>query len=189
MAKPSFDQFAEMLERVVQRIPPQFCQDLTGGFNFQKEKRREGEYYILGEYVEDYYLGSFIVFYYGSFVALLEDEPWKAWEAEILDTVLHELQHHREALAGRDDLGEQERAELLREQREEIRRGTPKNTGRGNQKNSAMGNQKEHRRGQRQPPVKGQQPEKSQPTDKKSLAKALSQRLSQRIIQSLKPKP
>ncbi len=159
MAKPSFDQFTEMLERVVQRIPPRFCRDLPGGFNVQKGRKREGEYYILGEYVEDYYLGSFIVFYYGSFVALLGGEPWGAWEAEILDTVLHELQHHREALAGRDDLGQQELAELLREKQEKLDRDKPK------------------------------EPRKSRPTDKKSLGKTLSERISQRLSQSLKPKP
>lgn len=142
MAKPSFNQFAEMLESVVQRIPPRFCRDLPGGFNVQKGKKRDGEYFILGEYVEDYYLGSFIVFYYGSFVGLLADMPWEAWEAEILDTVLHELQHHREALAGRDDLAREELAELLREQLEdkgsrgqkEPRRKGGQNDGRGRPK-------------------------------------------------------
>jgi hypothetical protein len=55
------------------------------------------------------------VFYYGSFVALLKDEPWKAWEAEIMDTVLHELQHHLEAESGRDDLARKEIEELAKE--------------------------------------------------------------------------
>ena len=140
---------------------------------------------------EDYYLGSFIVFYYGSFVALLEGEPREVWEAEILDTVLHELQHHREALAGRDDLGQQELAELLRDEQEELRRDKPKEPRGGNRKESPQGNQEKPGRGQRQPPVKDwqtindQQTGKNKPTEKKSLAKALSERLSQTL--KLKP--
>lgn len=93
MAKPSFDMFATMLDGAVDHIPPRFLRGLTGGFNLRKGKKREGEYYILGEYVEDDMLGCFIVFYYGSFVGLLGDQPDDCWEAEIMDTVLHEMQH------------------------------------------------------------------------------------------------
>ncbi|MBP1761193.1 MAG: hypothetical protein H6Q64_735, partial [Firmicutes bacterium] len=68
--------------------------------------------YIMGEYVEDGLGGCFIVFYYGSFVALLSDDPLEVWKEEIIDTVLHEVQHHMEAQAGRDDLARQEMEEL-----------------------------------------------------------------------------
>jgi len=112
MAKPSFDEFGAMLDRAADRIPPHFCRGLTGGFNLRRSKKREGEYYILGEYIETGDLGCFIVFYYGSFVGLLQGEPVHIWEAEIMDTVLHEMQHHLEALAGRDDLARQEMADL-----------------------------------------------------------------------------
>lgn len=114
MAKPSFNKFADMLDQAVDRIPSYFLRDLSGGFNLRKGKKREGEYYILGEYVEDNLLGCFIVFYYGSFVELLEDEPEDCWIAEIVDTVLHEMQHHLESRAGRDDLAKQEIEELTR---------------------------------------------------------------------------
>ena len=46
-----------------------YLRELTGGFNVQEECRQEGDYYILGEYIEDGQLGGFIVFYYGSFVS------------------------------------------------------------------------------------------------------------------------
>ncbi|MEA4925504.1 MAG: metallopeptidase family protein [Syntrophomonadaceae bacterium] len=118
MVKPSFDKFTDMLDQAVNCIPPRFCRELTGGFNVQKRKKREGEYYILGEYVEGGHLGCFIVFYYGSFVELLKDEPEEVWEAEIMDTVLHEMQHHLEALAGREDLARKEIAELAQALRE-----------------------------------------------------------------------
>jgi predicted Zn-dependent protease with MMP-like domain len=114
MSKTSFNKFAAMLDRAVDSIPQHFLRDLTGGFNLRKGKKREGEYYILGEYVEDGIGGCFIVFYYGSFVELLEDEPDDSWEAEIVDTVLHEMQHHLESLAGREDLAQKEIGDLAK---------------------------------------------------------------------------
>jgi hypothetical protein len=112
MSKLSFNQFADLLDRAVERIPMRFTRNLTGGFNVNKEIKREDDYYILGEYIEDDMLGCFIMFYYGSFVEVLENEPYECWEKEIMDTVLHELQHHLESLAGRDDLAQKEIAEL-----------------------------------------------------------------------------
>ncbi|NPV91367.1 MAG: metallopeptidase family protein [Firmicutes bacterium] len=112
MARVSFERFAEMLDQAVNRIPPHFLRDLTGGFNVQNGKKRDGGYYIMGEYVYGDYLGCFIVFYYGSFVELLRNEPVEVWETEIMDTVLHELQHHLEDRAGRDDLARKELEEL-----------------------------------------------------------------------------
>ena len=114
MAKITFNEFADMLERFVGHIPPRFFRDLTGGFNVQKRKKREGDCLILGEYVEGGHLGCFIVFYYGSFREILDNEPAEAWEAEIAETVLHEMQHHLESLAGRDDLARKEMEELAR---------------------------------------------------------------------------
>lgn len=114
MAKLSFDKFTIMLDQAIDSIPPHFLRGLTGGFNLRKGKKREGDYYILGEYIEDGMGSCFIVFYYGSFVELLEDEPDDCWKTEIVDTVLHEIQHHLESKAGRDDLAQKEMEELAR---------------------------------------------------------------------------
>lgn len=111
MAQPSFRQFAELLDKAVDSIPPRFRRELTGGFNLRKGKKQEQDCYIMGEYVEGPGLGSFIVIYYGSFVELLKEEPLPRWEAEIIDTVLHEMQHHLESLAGREDLARKEMEE------------------------------------------------------------------------------
>ena len=35
MTKFSIDQFAEWLDEAVERIPPRYCRELTGGFNLQ----------------------------------------------------------------------------------------------------------------------------------------------------------
>lgn len=113
MAKPSFEKFANMLDQAIERIPPGFIRNLTGGFNLRKEKKREGEYFILGEYIEDG-AGCFIVFYYGSFVEVLGNDSDECWETEIMDTVLHEIQHHLESQAGLDDLGQREMEELAK---------------------------------------------------------------------------
>ena len=45
---------------------------------------------------------------------LLEDEPEQVWIEEIIETVFHEMQHHLESMAGRDDLARQELEELGR---------------------------------------------------------------------------
>lgn len=110
----SFDEFTEILDEAVNRIPPQYCKNLTGGFNVEQKQKRDQGFYVLGEYVEGSYFGCFIVFYYGSFLGLLGDRPREIWEAEILDTVFHEMQHHLESKAGRDDLARQEIQDLAR---------------------------------------------------------------------------
>lgn len=43
--------------------------------------------------------------YHGSFRALSQRDPEFDWEAELWETILHELLHHREAAAGTDELG------------------------------------------------------------------------------------
>jgi len=112
MANPTYDEFTLMLDQAVSRIPEYYCRGLNGGFNVQRQQKREDDFYIMGEYVEDEHLGCFIVFYYGSFAALLKGDNLELWEDEIMDTVLHEMQHHLESLAGRDDLARSEIAEL-----------------------------------------------------------------------------
>lgn len=47
---------------------------------------------------------SVVILYYGSFVALSRKDPDFDWEAEIHETVEHEIKHHLESLAGQDDL-------------------------------------------------------------------------------------
>jgi hypothetical protein len=47
---------------------------------------------------------SVLVLYYGSFRNLARMAPDFDWEAEVHETVEHELRHHLESLAGRDEL-------------------------------------------------------------------------------------
>lgn len=47
---------------------------------------------------------SDLILYYGSFRALAEQDPAFDWEGELWETILHELLHHREAMAGASGL-------------------------------------------------------------------------------------
>lgn len=49
---------------------------------------------------------SVVVLYYGSFRSLARLDPDFDWEAEIHETIEHEVRHHLESLAGRDELGD-----------------------------------------------------------------------------------
>jgi hypothetical protein len=111
---PTFDEFAEMLDQEINRIPPRFCANLTGGFNIEESEKRKEEFYVLGEYTRGGHLGCFIVFYYGSFVSVMRKKSRQAWETQIRETVLHEMQHHMEAEAGRNDLARKEMEEWAR---------------------------------------------------------------------------
>jgi hypothetical protein len=48
---------------------------------------------------------SVVVLYYGSFRNLARLDPQFDWEAEIYETVEHEVRHHLESLANQDQLG------------------------------------------------------------------------------------
>ncbi len=125
MARLSLDEFTELAEQLVDEVPPRLCRDLNGGFAVLSEEKRDQEFFILGEYIEDGMLGNYVVFYYGSFAAVLGDEAREIWEAELRETIWHELRHHLESLAGVDDLTREEMEELarFREGRPGVREG------------------------------------------------------------------
>ncbi|MCR4400194.1 MAG: metallopeptidase family protein [Syntrophomonadaceae bacterium] len=110
--KMTLDEFSELTGRLVDEVPPRLCRELNGGFSVLPEVKRDGELLVLGQYIENGWLGSMIVFYYGSFAALLGDQPLEAWEKELRDTIWHELRHHLESRAGLDDLAREEAVQL-----------------------------------------------------------------------------
>lgn len=72
-----------------------------------------GDMYTLGECVTEAYPSSWegpdtvrstVVLYYGSFKQVASRDRDFDWEAEIWETLTHELRHHLESLAGQDDL-------------------------------------------------------------------------------------
>ncbi|MGH7500740.1 MAG: hypothetical protein ACREL7_03185 [Longimicrobiales bacterium] len=74
---------------------------------------RKKDIYTLGECLTETYISDFggpdttrsiLVLYYGSFHRLARGDPQFDWEAEIWETLTHELQHHLESLAAEDEL-------------------------------------------------------------------------------------
>jgi hypothetical protein len=57
-----------------------------------------------------------IALYYRTFASMHEEEPYDV-DAEIRETIAHELEHHQGFLAGHDPLDDEERAEIAREHR------------------------------------------------------------------------
>ena len=74
---PSYQQMGDWLEEIAQQFPDAFFEDLDGGIQLEETALPDpdfppGEMYIMGEYVHDS-LGRYILLYYGSFAALLEE--------------------------------------------------------------------------------------------------------------------
>lgn len=114
----TFDEAAQLLDDIAMEFPEAFYRDLHGGIQFEEDplpdpRFPEGEMYIMGEYVQDL-TGNFIVLYYGSFAALLKDEPDEVWEDELFATLAHEFTHHLETMGGLHDLDDKD-AEFLRQ--------------------------------------------------------------------------
>lgn len=111
--------FRRTVESMLDDVPEAFLVDLQGVHALEDEKR-ESEYddvWRMGEYLDpgpdDFLggsdgLGRHVALYWGSFVRLAEDDPAFDWENEIWETLVHELQHHVESLAGDGRLIEQD---------------------------------------------------------------------------------
>ncbi len=105
----TFDEVAKLLDDIIGKIPIEFLESLNGGiyllpdFKHNKKIPRDN-YWVLGEYCYSPVLGSKIYIYYGSFMALYVDTDIKTIREQLRSTVLHELRHHIERLAGYCDL-------------------------------------------------------------------------------------
>lgn len=101
--------FHTMVDSISQEIPEEFLVELNGGIMTMEQAKRQPDLedvYTLGEYrVQIPGLGRYIVLYYGSFVSVFgQDAPRGRMRKEIRKTILHELRHHVESLAGCDAL-------------------------------------------------------------------------------------
>jgi len=105
-------EFESLATDLIDRIPEKFCTQLNGGFMLLPEVKKDGDFYIMGEYVEDDIMGCSIILYYGSFTGLLKDADRSEWLGELQETIWHEIRHHLESLAGVEDLVLEEMAEL-----------------------------------------------------------------------------
>lgn len=119
-----FDTFARRAAEITGQVPAEFMAGVTGVHAHRGEKRHPHlpEVFTLGEcgpdevssLTEPEAMRSRIHLYYGSFRAIAHRDPTFDWEAELRETVLHELRHHLEDRAGLPDLlDEDARDDLL----------------------------------------------------------------------------
>lgn len=111
----TFDVFKAEAEAMLDDIPDEFLRGLQGVHVLEEARLEPGmdDVYRMGEYLDpgfDHFLGSnpglgrHIALYYGSFAAIAAGEDEFDWEAELWETLTHELRHHVESLAGEDAL-------------------------------------------------------------------------------------
>jgi len=105
-------QFTNKANQFVESLPPRLLEALNGGIIVEPKAKYDGDYLIMGEYLEAPGLGRLVILYYGSFRESLGDAPENEWNDEIEETILHELRHHVESLAGIDDLSVEEMFEM-----------------------------------------------------------------------------
>ena len=122
----TYEEFAELVARLWDEIPDEFKRELQGVHVLPQLKPdpsglpgvvRLGEYTDPGPpsvFASGISLGRHIALYYGSFAAVANSDPGFDWEAQAWETLLHELRHHVESLAWRDDLIQEDLRQLER---------------------------------------------------------------------------
>lgn len=123
-----YPEFEALVEQMWQQIPERYKEGISAlqvlrGKGFDPEL---DDCPIFGDCGPDMALDalpdapvmSTIRIFYGSFRLIAREEPDFDWEAELWETLLHEIRHHLEWRSNRDGLGEQEdvERELLAQQ-------------------------------------------------------------------------
>lgn len=110
-----FDAFEKESRHVFEEIPERFREGVDG-LTVHRGPLRHPRFpgvYTLGECVTESYpsswegpetVRSIVLLYWGSFRALARLDPGFDWREQIWETLTHELRHHLESLADRDDL-------------------------------------------------------------------------------------
>lgn len=110
--------FEQLVAREVGRIPARFRRGVNGIFVLRQAMREPGSLtglFILGHYhPNNGHLGTTVTLYYGSFRRVFRGRSLKVYRREIAKTIAHELLHHWEFQAGRDELGDEDRRNLAR---------------------------------------------------------------------------
>lgn len=112
MALVSLKNFTKFANEITESLPRTLLGHLNGGILVQPSVKEDGDYLIMGEYIEDPSVGNMILLYYGSFLEMLGNADIPEWKNEIEETIIHELRHHIESMAGVDDLSFEEDLEL-----------------------------------------------------------------------------
>lgn len=118
MGVMDIDRFTALADRLMEQVPAPLLEGLNGGVAVRRRAMRRPDdppgVFVLGEYFADAFMGSYIMLYYGSFCELFGEEPDSVWEAELWETIRHELRHHVEQRAGVADLDWEDEADIAR---------------------------------------------------------------------------
>lgn len=120
--KLDFHEFQRVAGAMFESIPPEYREGVDG-LEVERgtvEHPSLPEIYTLGECRTETYpsefggpgeVRSFVVLFYGSFLALSRRRDDWDWEEELWETITHEVRHHLESLAIDDSLEEMDYAE------------------------------------------------------------------------------
>lgn len=109
MDRVSMEKFREMMDQIIEEIPQELFHELNGGVLLKEEEKLHpqhinGDLFIMGEYARQGVMGRYIFLYYGSFMRMYSRLPEEILYGRIRKTLLHELRHHLESLAGEKGL-------------------------------------------------------------------------------------
>ena len=104
----TYEECGDLLDEIADGLPVELFRELNGGVVLRDEARlhplaQNGDLYILGVYNIDN-LGRSIKLYYGSIIRAFPHKTLDEYREILRKTLVHEVRHHNEFLAGADDL-------------------------------------------------------------------------------------
>jgi predicted Zn-dependent protease with MMP-like domain len=113
----SLEEFETIVQEITDTLPEEFFRELNGGVIIREQEKIHpasvgDDLFIMGEYQINYYLGRFVVLYYGSFSRCCGWYSENELRNMIRKVVLHEFRHHLESLAGERNLEIEDAREL-----------------------------------------------------------------------------
>ncbi|MBQ3417341.1 MAG: metallopeptidase family protein [Ruminococcus sp.] len=104
----TYEECGVILDEIADSLPTELYRELNGGIVLDPESRLhryavDNDLYILGVYIRDN-LGRRIKIYYGSIIRVFPNKTPEQYREILRHTLVHEVRHHNEFLAGADDL-------------------------------------------------------------------------------------
>ena len=104
----TYEECGAILDEIADSLPTELYRELNGGIVLDPESRLhqyavDNDLYILGVYIRDN-LGRRIKIYYGSIIRVFPNKTLEQYREILRHTLVHEVRHHNEFLAGADDL-------------------------------------------------------------------------------------
>ena len=104
----TYEECGNILDEIADSLPVELYRELNGGIVLCDECRlhpyaQDNDLYILGVYQRNN-LGRSIKIYYGSIIRVFPNKSLEQYREILRKTLVHEVRHHNEFLAGADDL-------------------------------------------------------------------------------------